>query len=117
MMRWVKMVMGTAGQRPIEQASHDEAKRRERQEHLIDVPHHVLSEEAMHQHAQLETLIKSGWPTVKREQVKKRVRSKVWKVIAHAFRPDDDMVDEITERIVDAAEVDPYYEKIFNRED
>lgn len=80
----------------------------------VDVAHKVLAEEAQRRHRELEGLVKFGWPIVQREKMKKRVRRKVWEVVASAFRqPDDDMVEEITERIVEVAEIDPTYEKMF----
>lgn len=117
MIKWLGQVFGKTSHEVTEQGALEEAKRRKQSDHFIDLPHHVLSEDAARHYAELDGLIKSGWPAVKRDKVKKRVRRKVWEVISRSFRPDDDMVEEITERIIDAAEVDPYYEAIFSRDE
>lgn len=84
----------------------------------VDIAHKVLAQEAQRRHAELEGLVRFGWPIVQREKMKKRVRKKVWEVVAETFRqPDDTMVEEITERIVEAAENDRTYERAFRDDD
>ena len=42
------------------------------------------------------------------------MRSKVWDIVRSNFdTSDDEMVEEITERIVDVADADPYFAKMF----
>ena len=43
--------------------------------------------------------------------------SKVWDIVRSNFDTnDDEMVEEITERIVDVADADPYFAKMFGDE-
>ncbi|MBI4211083.1 MAG: hypothetical protein HY540_00450 [Deltaproteobacteria bacterium] len=111
--KWIRQVIGKTN-------SHDDLRQISKTsgvhpsaQNLVDVPLKVLTEEATRHHAELETLVKTGWPVVNRNRVKERVRRSVWKIVSDAFHaPDPEMVEEITERIVDAAEVDPYYAKM-----
>ena len=81
---------------------------------LIDVPHKVLTEEAAKQGARFHK-IKSGNKDADREMKKKKVRKKVWEIVSTNFQVNDsEMVDEITERLVEAAEFDPAYDEMFD---
>jgi len=112
-LRWVKSVVAGQSSESIQQGAIEQEKRR-KETKLIDVAHEVLSREAAEHCADLDGLVKYGWPHVKREKFKHSVRKKVWDLVGSNFGTDnDDFIDEITERIVDAAEVDPYYQKIF----
>jgi len=82
---------------------------------LIDVAQQVLSQKAAEKNEELKGIVKYGWPHVKKEKFKKRVRKKVWDAVSRSLGfSDDDVIEEITERIADVAEVDPYYQKIFD---
>lgn len=96
----------------------DEADRKIRKDSkLIDVAHEAMSKKAAEDRATLEALIKMGWPHVEREQFKRKIRKKVWDVVKSDSAFDDsEIVEEITERLVDAAESDPYYKKMFEDE-
>ena len=80
----------------------------------VDVAHRVLSEEAAQRRAELENLVRVGMPYVKRDNMKKHIRRTVWKIVGENFKTTDpDMIEEITESIINVVEIDPTYQKIF----
>lgn len=98
----------------VEQGAVEEAKKRNREVKFIDVAQEVLNQRAAEKGADLDGMVKYGWPHVKKEKFKGSVRKKVWNAVSRSIdSSDDEMVEEITERIADVAEVDPYYQKMF----
>ena len=95
------------------QGAAHEAKRQDRAKQsreAIDVAHRAMRAEAARKNEELGGLVKLGTPVMRREKAKKQVRQKVWNVISRNFNVNDpEMVDEITEKLVDAAEVDARY--------
>ncbi len=75
---------------------------------LLDVIHEAIKEEA----TELADLVRAGLPSVRRRNRRERVRQKVKKAIDPSFEADG-LVEEITDRINDAAEFDPYYQRLF----
>lgn len=95
------------------QGAVEEAKRK-KEVKLVDVAHESLRSKAAEHRADLEGMVKHGWPCVKREKFKSSTRKKVWNQVSRSLGcSDSDMVEEITEKIADVAEVDPYYQEIF----
>jgi len=95
----------------------DEERRVRKESKLVDAAHEALVKRAAEDKSTLDTLVRMGWPYVKRAQFKGKVRKKVWDIVSQdSDFVDTDMVEDITERIVDAAEVDPYYKKMFEKE-
>jgi hypothetical protein len=90
-------------------------ERKQRKEtKLVDVAHEVMRADQ----ARLSGLVRAGMGNVQREQFRGKVKKKVWDVISEEFDTvDADMVEEITERIVDVAEVDPRYKTMFGAEE
>ena len=85
---------------------------------LYDVVYEALREDMALRREALEDLQRVGWPLVKRMRFRKKIREKVKKTIAPelsevAVSDDFVMVDEITERLVDAAENDPFFRRLF----
>lgn len=76
---------------------------------MVDVAHEVLKADA----EELEDLLQLGLPTIKRKKLKARIRKKVKSAIVEEF-DDADIVEEVTERITNAAEFDPYYRRMFD---
>lgn len=112
-LRWIKSVMQGQRSEAIEQGSVEEQKKM-KEGKLIDVAHEVLRKQAAEHHADLNGLVKYGWPHVKREKFKSVVRRKVRDTVSHTFGMEgDEIIEEVTERIVDTAEVDPFYQKMF----
>lgn len=92
----------------------DENRKTRNDSKLIDVAYEAMREKAAADRDTLDALIRMGWPYVQRENFKGKVRKKVWEQVGETFETvDDDMVEEITERIVDAAESDPFYKRLF----
>jgi len=60
----------------------------------------------------LDDLISAGSPLIRRKKLRSKIRSKVEKAMIEELS-DPSIIDEITERITDAAELDPYYENLF----
>ena len=60
----------------------------------------------------LDDLIASGSHIIKRKKLKRKIRRQVEKAMIEELS-DPKIIDEVTERITDAAEVDPYYENLF----
>ena len=116
---WIGKI-GVAGVAKATAQADDERRKSDRDSKLVDVAHEVLSsEEAARDRATLEALVKLGWPHVQREQFKGKVRKKVWQIVSDEFQgaDADDMIDEITERIADAAEADQYFRKMFDSDE
>lgn len=113
-LKWIRSVVEGQGTEAIQQGAVELEKQR-KETKLIDVAHEALTRKAAEDCADLEGLVKYGWPKVQREKFKGSVRKKVWDLVKRNFgAEDDDVVEEVTERIVDAAEIDPYYQKIFD---
>lgn len=78
---------------------------------MIDVAHEAMRSDAI----DLSKLLTVGQPTIKRRNMKERIRGKVEKHMAPELY-DEDLVEEVTEKILDAAEFDPFYREQFDRE-
>jgi len=112
-LKWIQSV-SRAGEAKAAEQGEAEDRRVRKDSKLIDVAHEALSESAARDCDTLDALVRLGWPRVKREQFKGKVRKKVWDVVSEeAEIADPDMVEDITERIVDVAEADKYYRKMF----
>lgn len=79
---------------------------------LLDVIHEAIKAEA----AELAELVRSGLPAARKRRQRARVRHKVKQAIDPQL-DDELVVEEITDRINDAAEFDPYYQRLFADED
>ncbi|MBI2343137.1 MAG: hypothetical protein HYV02_02185 [Deltaproteobacteria bacterium] len=76
---------------------------------LLDVIHEAIKSEAV----ELSQLLRVGRPSAQKRRRDERIRKKV----KHAIDPqfdDDTLVEEITAKISDATDVDPYYQHLFN---
>jgi len=114
--QWLKKISNVQIDTVSVQKAAEQSERQKRaDENVVDLPHYVLTrEEAQRQQASLRYLVEAGSPTMRREKLKERVRNKVWGVVRDSFALEDaTMVEEITERILDAAEMDPHYAKMF----
>lgn len=75
---------------------------------LLDVVREALREEA----EELADLVAKGVPAIRRRRLRQRVRQRVRKAILPVF-DSPDVVEEVTERLASAAEIDPYYTRLF----
>lgn len=80
---------------------------------LLDlVEARALSEEARKQNMRLSQVLKQRKPDMKRVGQRESVRHKVDALIAPYYKHPE-IMDEITEKLVDAAEHDPFYKRWF----
>lgn len=117
-LKWIKSVTSGAIQAEAARRADDEERKIRKESKLVDVAHEAMNEKAAEDRAMLEGLIRMGWPNVQREKFKSKVRRKVWEVVGEAGNVfDPEMIDEVTERIVDCAEADPFYKKMFEKKE
>lgn len=74
---------------------------------LLDVAQEALRQEA----ATLQGLVTHGAASVKEKQLRAKVRAKVAKSIDPVYN-NSEIIEEVTERIVLAATVDPHYQQL-----
>ncbi len=101
-LKWIQSVISRPAQEPISQGTSVA------NEKLVDIAHGVLKPDA----EDLEALLQLGIPAIRRKKLKEKVRKKVRSAIIKEF-DDPDIVEEVTERIVDVAEFDPHYRRMF----
>lgn len=112
--KWIQSMTQRGTPTVSEGGTSPKASEAAEQNRVFDVAHESLRRDQ----EQLDGLVRMGWPLVKREQLKGKVRKKVWDAIGSDLPVmDEGMVEEITERVVDAAEFDPYYSKMFEIEE
>lgn len=75
---------------------------------LFDVVREALREEAV----ELSHLVTAGFPAVRRRRMRQRIRKGVRRSIDAGFDAPE-VVEEVTERLVNVAEVDPHYARLF----
>lgn len=114
-LKWIQSM--TPGSEAQAARQKDEEERKSRGESkLVDVAHEALARSASEDRQTLGELVRFGLPHVERQRFKGKVREKVWDVVSEGFgAAPSDMIEEITERIVDAAEADPFYKRMFDR--
>jgi len=99
----------------IQQGAIEENKKKEPK--LVDVAEQALRNKSAMHSEELDGIVKYGWPKFRRKRFKNQTRRKVWDVLCNALgAPDNNMADEITEKIVEVAEVDNFYQEIFDKE-
>ncbi|PIR25183.1 MAG: hypothetical protein COV43_06515 [Deltaproteobacteria bacterium CG11_big_fil_rev_8_21_14_0_20_42_23] len=114
--KWIQSLLGNKPSAESLQQGSVEKTLREKIEKTngVDVPHEVLTQEAAEHYAALEGLKAAGSGSDKRERLKKKVRKKVWDVVTQDFDIEDEQViEEITERMCEFAESDPDCAKMF----
>lgn len=114
MLKWIQSIGQGGNPKAVEQA---EERKGRKDAKLLDVAHEALAERAARDHATLEALSRLGMPLIERKRLRERVRRKVWDAVkGEGLFEDAELVEEITERLADVAEVDPYYQKMFAAE-
>jgi len=113
-LKWIQSITGNGGRAELLHQGAVEKRKEKKETKLVDVAHEVLRRDR----ESLEGLVRIGWPNVQRENFKGKVRKKVWEKVSGGIGTEDvDMVEEITERIVDASEADPYYQEMFDKDE
>lgn len=116
-----KLVSGIfkGGDRPdvVEQGAGAERKAR-KDTKMLDLAHEALANRAASDSRDLNGLVNMGWPHVQREKFKGKVRKKVWDIVKDGTGGEDkEMIEEITDRIVEASEADEFYKRIFDKDE
>ena len=113
-LKWIQSLTGQTGRAEVLAQGAAEKRKNKRETKLVDVSHEVMRTDKQ----KLDGLVRIGWPNVRREVFKGKVKKKVWDVISGGVDTTDiDMVEEITERIVDASEADLYYKDMFEKKE
>jgi hypothetical protein len=107
-MKWIKSVVTTPSGGEASPLAQGAQQRKKKETGLIDVAHEAMRRDAK----DLEGLVTVGQPTLDRRKLKEKIKRRVKGSIAKEFDADD-IVEEVTERILDAAEFDPNYRDIF----
>lgn len=84
---------------------------------LVDVAYEALRKEALSKTRELKGLEQGAALIRRKENLRTRVRTKIKKALFTSFVKEDEdfeLVDEVTEKIVDAAEADPKWQKLFD---
>ena len=110
LLKWIQSVLTT----PHEAAKEGSAPvsrnlARSKDPELLDIIHEAMRVDAN----ELDQLLNIGQPNIERKKQKERIKVKVKKAVAKEF-DDSDLLEEVTERIADAAEFDPYYKDLFD---
>lgn len=105
-LKWVQSVL--LGPRPSETKVDSAHKKLE----PADIVHEALRADA----DELSDLVNLGQPALSRKKLKENIKRKVKKSLMPAW-DDDDVAEEVTERILDAAEFDPHYKEMFDEEE
>lgn len=112
-MNWIKNIVSHILPQNTATAGADEAdKKRMRQLKMEEEAAELAqaSEEARKQGALLSGIVKKGRAKMARGEMFEKARAKVQKNLDPAF-DNPDIVDEVTERILEAALNDPHYKK------
>ena len=111
-LKWIQSMTRSSQRAEVLGQGAVEKRKKKKETKLVDVAHEVLRKDRQN----LEGLVRIGWPNVQREKFKGKVRERVWDTISGGVDTSEvDMVEEITERIVDASEADPYYQEMFDK--
>jgi len=96
----------------VQQGAAELEKRREKSKlrDLLEAQH--LSEQAKNSHVEFLSLLRKNKFSLEKKRLRRHVRKKVQKVIATQYNHKE-IVDEVTERLVDAASHDPFYQRWF----
>jgi|SRR3989338_3157391 len=87
---------------------------------LVDIVYETLQKDMAFRQEVLRDLERVGWSLLKRRRFKQKVRSKIKQVMLPELSDAEGeslLEDEITERIVDVAENDPFYRRLFQSHD
>lgn len=82
---------------------------------LLDIAHEVLAKDALEKKLALSALEKQGWPYLQRQRFTDMVRSKVRKFLRLSLddAEENEIIEEITERITEVAEADQRINRLF----
>jgi len=79
---------------------------------LLDVAHEAMRSDA----EKLSGLLSASAGSIERKKKKERIKKKVKGRLDPIFEDNDDLIEEVTERVANAAEFDPFYDKMIDEE-
>jgi len=95
-----------------------EKRRTQKVSRMVDLAHEAIVKRAAQDCNNLEALVRMGWPYVKREKFKSKIRKKVWDIVSEdTGNANTVLVDEVTDKILDVSEADEYYMNMFNKDE
>jgi len=110
MIKWIHSVTDTGNRADVVEQGSEEERKARKETKLIDVAHEVMRSRSQ----RLDGIVSDGGAGQDRKEFKGKVKQKVWETVDENFGcTDEEMVEEITERVVDAAETDPFYKRLF----
>ncbi|MBN1282464.1 MAG: hypothetical protein JXA24_01655 [Proteobacteria bacterium] len=113
MIKWINSVTETGNRADVVEQGSEEERKAKRETKLVDVAHEYMRANSK----SLDGLVRIGGAGQEREELKGKVRKKVWDTVDENLGTvDGGMVEEITERVVDAAEADPFYKRMFEED-
>jgi hypothetical protein len=111
------LIRGTSNE-AIQKGSEEEERKIRRLEGR-DVVHEVLRARARQKNEDLQGLVNKGTSSLRREKFKSCVKKQVFEIVSENFDLKNGMADEvteeITEQIVNAADADPAYQTMFDQ--
>ena len=119
-LKWVNSVVRSTSKEAIQQGANEETKKIRRIEGR-DIAHEAMKLRARQRSEELGGLVAKGMPQVRREKFKSIVKKQVFEIVSETYRLKrggalDEVTEEITDQIVNAADADPYYQEIFDEE-
>lgn len=115
-LRFIQSILTGDKGEVINQGALEESKRR-KESKLVDLAEEALRDEAASKSSDLKGIVNRGRSNLEREKFKRSKRKNIWSIVTRSLGiSDDEMVDEITEKITEVAESDPYYGKVFGKD-
>ena len=116
-LKWIRSVTGGATNEVVQQCANRKARELV-QLQARDLAHEALKLRARERSAELDGLVRTGTPHLKREQFKSCVHRKVFEIVSRNFniKPGgelDEITEEVTDQIIMAADHDPTYRRMF----
>lgn len=87
---------------------------------LLDIAHEVLAREAAEKQQAFRQVEKYGWQQARLKAFHQRVKNRVRRLLGlstASAAEEEELLDEVTEKITEAAEADPHYKRLFGGAD
>lgn len=98
------------GAESIQQGAIEKQRRRK----IGDILREAFGKRIERRSSDLKGLVEEGGAQVERKKFKAQIKNKVWDSMDPLYA-NDDIVEEVTERLLEVAENDLYYRKILSR--
>ncbi|MDO8644583.1 MAG: hypothetical protein Q7S00_06445 [bacterium] len=110
-MNWIKNIFNSVLPQAIGEGTRELQKKEQKK--IVDEDLSYMAEKAREKGALLSGMIKEGGAEMLRRQLKEQARQKVSRYMTPAFS-DSEIIEEVTDRLVDAAMADPHYKAWFS---